>query len=118
MILIPGIAAFVPAYSLPNILFTGIFGFGLGIPAFVMMALGLFWKRNATAAAITMWVTFLASFVWEFTSLRAAVGLPGWFATPYMALILSLVLGLGLTAALGGKPGLVRKEATGAALGA
>ncbi|NMB40816.1 MAG: hypothetical protein GX996_02645 [Firmicutes bacterium] len=110
LIIVAGVGSVIPAYFLPHILLAGIFVFTLGIPLFIMMVSGLFWKRNSDAAFITMVVGIIVTFVWEYSGLATLLGTPGWFNSVYMTLFVSVILGVGLTALLPGKPGLLRKK--------
>lgn len=108
--IIAGVASVIPAYFLPHILLAGLFVFTLGIPLFIMMVTGLFWKRNSDVAFITMIAATIATFTWEYSSLGVLLGTPGWFNSVYLTLVVSVILGVGLTAILPGKPGLLTKK--------
>ena len=110
LIVVLALLALIPAYFLPHVILTGLFVFTFGIPLFVMMVTGLFWKRNSNVAFATMIAGAIGTFVWEYTSLSVLLSAPEWFSTPYFTLVISVILGLGLTAVLPGKPGLLVKN--------
>ncbi len=109
LILIVGLGAIVPAYFLPHMMLQGVFTFSLGMSLFGMMVIGLFWKRNSTAAFITMLISIIGSFIWEYSNLAAIIGAPGWFGSTYLNLIIILVFGVGLTYVLPGTKGFFAK---------
>ena len=116
LIVVAGVGSVIPAYFLPHILLAGLFVFTLGIPLFVMMVTGLFWKRNSNVAFITMVVAIIGTFTWEYSNLAALLGTPGWFNSVYLTLVISVILGVGLTAILPGKPGLLTKKRVAASV--
>ena len=81
-----------------------------------MMITGLFGKRNSNVAFITMIAGIIGTFTWEYSNLQFSLGMPGWFNSVYLTLFLSIILGIGLTAILPGKPGYLRKKRAGAAV--
>jgi len=107
LIVIGGLAALIPAYFLPHLLMAGLFLLSLGIPLFTMMVIGLFWKRNSTAAFLTMLISIIVSFIWEYSNIAILIGMPGWFGTTYILLVIAVIFGVGLTAILPGEKGLL-----------
>jgi len=87
-----------------------LFVFSLGVPLLSMMIIGLFWKRNSTAAFCTMVISVIASFIWEYSALARMLGMPGWFGTTYLNLVIAIVFGVGLTAVLPGEKGFMVKK--------
>jgi SSS family solute:Na+ symporter len=80
--------------------------FAWSAPVFVMIIVGLFWKRSTTAAVATMFIAWGVNIAWSFTGLPAWLGLQAFAQTnSYPTTATSLVVGLGLTAMLQGKPG-------------
>ena len=83
--------------------------FSWGVPIFVMIVIGLWWKRVTMA----MWTTFIVAWVlnclWTMTPLPAAVGLPG-LSNIYITCIVSVILGVVLTAAGKGEIGYFRAK--------
>lgn len=110
LIIVAGVGSIIPAYFLPHILLAGVFVFSLGIPLFVMMIIGLFWKRNSNVAFYTMIISLVVAFIWEYSNLPVLLSAPGWFNTAYLNLVISLVLGVGLTAVLPGEKGILVKK--------
>ncbi|MDI5922668.1 sodium:solute symporter family protein [Halomonas sp. LR5S13] len=118
MIVVLGVAAFLVAGYLPTIVEAINWLFAWMTPVFWMIIIGLFWKRSSAAATITMAVTWIVNSLWSFTSLPTSLGLE---STPnvYPCLVVSLVVGPGLTAVFGGKTGLFReRKSAGAPAGA
>lgn len=79
--------------------------FSFGIPVFVMAVIGIWWKRSEMATVITFVVTWIVVCIWSTFGLQDALGLAN-FHVNYISLIVSLVLGVILTAVLPGKKGL------------
>jgi SSS family solute:Na+ symporter len=79
--------------------------FSFGIPVFIMALLGVWWKRSEMAAVITIVVAWVAVCIWSTFGLQTTLGLDNFHVT-YISLIVSLVLGIILTAVLPGKKGL------------
>lgn len=110
IIVVAAVGSIIPAFIMPHMLLAALFVFTFGIPMFVMMVTGLFWKRNSNVAFITLIVAIIASFIWEYSGLGVLLGTPGWFNSVYLTLVISVILGVGLTAVLPGKPGLLTKK--------
>ena len=75
MIVIVGILAIVLCNFQPAVVTTINWIFTWGVPLFVMLVIGLCWKRNTTAAMITMFVSWIAncfSDPWPCSDSRAA----------------------------------------------
>ena len=79
--------------------------FSFGIPVFVMGVIGLWWKRSAKASIITFIVTWVAVCIWSTFGLQASLGWDN-FHVNYIALIVSVIVGVITTAACSGKKGL------------
>ncbi|MCD7948074.1 MAG: hypothetical protein LUG13_07265 [Oscillospiraceae bacterium] len=82
--------------------------FSFGIPLFVLYLCGQIWKISVPAAWITTVVAYAFNIYWTFWT-------PAWVTGPmalnmYPVCIISLVLGVGLTALLPGTPGLRTKK--------
>jgi SSS family solute:Na+ symporter len=80
-------------------------------PVFWLIVFGLFWKRSNVAATATLVVAWGLNSLWSFTPLAASLGMSG-VPNVYVTLAVSLVVGGILTAALDGKPGLLRQART------
>ncbi|MCD8149010.1 MAG: hypothetical protein LUE92_05470 [Clostridiales bacterium] len=61
-------------------------------------------KRSTVAAAITCFVSWIANVIWITCGLQDYLGMSN-FHQVYLCVIISLVLGVVLTAVLPGKPG-------------
>ncbi|MGB9887823.1 MAG: sodium:solute symporter family protein [Moorellales bacterium] len=104
VMLLLAVAAVIPSMTLPPIVAAILWLYAWSVPVTVFVILGLFWKRSPVAAAITWAVAWIANALWTFTGLSAALGLsslPG----IYVVLLVSIVLGIVLTAACQGEPG-------------
>jgi SSS family solute:Na+ symporter len=77
-------------------------------PVFWLILFGLFWKRSNVAATVTLIVAWGLNSLWSFTPLASMIGMTG-VPNVYVTLAVSLVVGGALTAALDGKPGLLRE---------
>ena len=108
MIVIVGILAIVLCNFQPTVVTTINWIFTWGVPLFVMLVIGLCWKRNTTATMITMFVSWIANIVWVTCGLQERLGMVN-FHQVYLCMIVSVILGLVLTAVLPGtKPGYFR----------
>ncbi|MCR5666552.1 MAG: sodium:solute symporter family protein [Eubacterium sp.] len=83
--------------------------FAFGIPIFVMVLLGLWWKRSTTAAVITFVVTWIAVCIWTTFGLQTTLGLAN-FHVDYISLLFSIPIGIITTAVCKGKPGYFRDK--------
>ncbi len=84
--------------------------FAWSAPIFVMIVLGLFWKRSTVAAMATMFAAWALNLAWSFTSLPAKLGLQVIAqSNAYPTTVVSVVVGVALTAVLAGKPGYFRE---------
>ena len=82
--------------------------FTWGVPMFVMLVIGLCWKRNTKAAVITYIVSWIANVIWVTCGLMDKLEMTN-FHQVYLCTIISVALGLILTAVLpGSKPGYFR----------
>ncbi|MGB9885989.1 MAG: sodium:solute symporter family protein [Moorellales bacterium] len=104
VMLILAVAAVVPSMALPPIVAAILWLYAWSVPVSVFLVMGLFWKRSPLAAGITWAVAWIANALWSFTGLPAAIGLPN-LPGIYIVLLISLVLGIVLTAVLRGEPG-------------
>lgn len=75
MIVIVGILAIVLCNFQPTVVTTINWIFTWGVPLFVMLVIGLCWKRNTTAAMITMFVSWIANIVWVICGLQERLGM-------------------------------------------
>ena len=108
MIVIVGIAAIALSSFQPAVVTTINWIFTWGVPMFVMLVIGLCWKRNTKAAVITYIVSWIANVVWITCGLMEKLNMTN-FHQVYLCTIISVVLGLVLTAVLpGSKPGYFR----------
>ncbi len=108
VIVIVGVLAIVLSNFQPTVVTTINWIFTWGVPMFVMMVIGLCWKRNAKAAVITYAVSWIANILWVTCGLQEKLGWMN-FHQVYLCTIISVVLGLVLTAVLPGtKPGFFR----------
>ena len=108
MIVIVGVLAIVLSNFQPTVVTTINWIFTWGVPMFVMMVIGLCWKRNTKAAVITYIVSWAANIIWITCGLQEKLGMMN-FHQVYLCTIISVVLGLVLTAVLpGSKPGFFR----------
>ena len=105
MIVIVGVLAIALSNFQPTVVTTINWIFTWGVPMFVMLVIGLCWKRNTKAAVITYVVSWVANIVWITCGLQERLGM-GNFHQVYLCTIISVVLGILLTAVLPGtKPG-------------
>lgn len=105
MIVIVGILAIILSNFQPTVVTTINWIFTWGVPMFVMLVIGLCWKRNTMAAIVTFFVSWIANIVWVTCGLMETLNLPN-FHQVYLCTIISVVLGVILTALLpGSKPG-------------
>ncbi len=84
--------------------------FSFGIPIFLMIFIGLFWKRSQKAAAITLAVTWGVSVLCTMTPFMEVVGIQ--MESTYLVLGVALLCGFGLTSALPGEVGYMRRGKT------
>ena len=77
-------------------------------PMFVMAVIGLWWKRNANAAVITMFVAWIANMIWTTFGLQNRLGATAIHGV-YVTLAVSLIVGIFLTGIMQGKPGLMKE---------
>ena len=108
MIVIVGVLAIILSNFQPSVVTTINWIFTWGVPMFVMMVIGLCWKRNTKAAVITYFVSWIANVVWITCGVQEKLGMMN-FHQVYLCTIISVVLGIVLTAVLPGtKPGYFR----------
>lgn len=89
--------------AIPTILWA----FSLAVPGFVFAHMAYLWKGSATAFKITVPITWIVTVISSFApQYLIRIGLPQWFAVNpvYPALLVSIVLGIILTALTEGKP--------------
>lgn len=105
MIVIVGVLAIALSTFQPTVVTTINWIFTWGCPLFVMLVIGLVWKRNTKAMVITCFVSWIANVVWITCGVQEMLGMVN-FHQVYLCTIISVVLGLILTAVLpGSKPG-------------
>ena len=107
-ILVLSVPAVLVAAYLPPVIQAINWLFAWLTPVFWLILFGLFWKRSNVAATITLIVAWGLNSLWSFTPLASMVGMSG-VPNVYVTLAVSLVVGGALTAALDGKPGLLRE---------
>lgn len=108
MIVVFGVIAIALSNFQPAVVTTINWIFTWAVPMFVMAVIGLWWKRNTKAALITMVISWIANVVYITCGVQAMLG-SDTFHQVYLCLIISLVMGILLTAVLpGGKPGLFK----------
>lgn len=105
VIVIVGVLAIALSNFQPSVVTTINWIFTWACPMFVMLVIGLCWKRNTKAVWVTYFVSWIANIVWITFDLQGKMGMPN-FHQVYLCTIISVVLGLVLTAVLpGSKPG-------------
>ncbi|MCR4420668.1 MAG: sodium:solute symporter family protein [Clostridia bacterium] len=104
VMLILAVAAVIPSMALPPIVAAILWLYAWSVPVSVSLVMGLFWKRSPLASGITWAVAWVANALWSFTGLPAALGVPN-LPGIYIVLLISLVLGIILTAVCKGEPG-------------
>ncbi len=108
MIVVFGLIAIGLSNFQPTVVTTINWIFTWAVPMFVMAVIGLWWKRNTKAAVITMVVSWIANVVYVTCGIQTILGSDN-FHSVYLCLIISVVLGIVLTAVLpGGKKGLLK----------
>ncbi|MCI8993504.1 MAG: sodium:solute symporter family protein [Eubacterium sp.] len=107
MIIVVGVLAICLANFQPTVVTTINWIFTWGVPLFVMMVIGLCWKRSTPAAIITFFVSWIANIIWITGGVMEKTGMTN-FHQVYLCTIISVVLGVILTAVLPGKPGYFR----------
>jgi SSS family solute:Na+ symporter len=76
-------------------------------PVFVLLFMGLFWKRSELAANVTLITAWIANCIWSFTPIASALGMGG-IHNVYLTVALSLVVSITLLTVCESKPGLYR----------
>ncbi|MDR1795916.1 MAG: sodium:solute symporter family protein [Clostridiales Family XIII bacterium] len=109
VIVVVGVAAICLSNFQPAVVSTINWIFTWAFPMFFMAIIGLFWKRSAKAAVITMFSSWAANVVWTTLGLQTALG-ADIIHGAYIAVAVSLGVGCTLTAALPGKPGYFKAE--------
>jgi len=99
-IIIAGLLALIPAFAMPSMIMEFLFICSLIAPTFFCLILGLFWRRNSTAAFITVIVAILCSCIWHYGNVGPAIGFPFWWVAMYTAIVVTIVLYVVLTLAL------------------
>ena len=103
------IMAIATARNLPPIVSAMSWLFAWMTPVFVLLILGLFWKRSAAAANVTLLSAWLANCLWTFTSLPKVLGMSG-VHNVYITLTVSLLVSVISLSAAKSKPGLYRQQ--------
>lgn len=103
IIIILALVAALFSVALPTILGAVAWQCSFVAPMFFLFVFGLFWKRSETAFVITIAVAWIVNCLWSFTSLPAALSLPA-DINAYVTIIITIVLGIILTAVMPGKP--------------
>lgn len=107
LIVVLAISAAAVGTFLPNILAALGWISSFLAPIFFLFLYGLYWKRSESAVAITVLVAWAVNFLWTFTSLPHALGLPG-DINAIVTIIIAIVLGGILTAIMPGKPSFMK----------
>lgn len=107
-IIVVGVLAVILSNSQPAVVPTINWIFTWAAPMFVMLIIGLCWKRNTPAAIITMFAAWIANMIWTTFGLQVALGATVVHGI-YITLLVTLVFGIILTAVLPGKPGLFKE---------
>ncbi|MDR1572174.1 MAG: sodium:solute symporter family protein [Clostridiales Family XIII bacterium] len=110
VIIVVGIIAIGLSNFQPQVVSTINWIFTWAFPIFVMTVIGLFWKRSTVAAVVTMFAAWVANIVWTTFGLQAALHAEIVHGA-YIAIAISLVVGIALTGALPGKKGYFRENA-------
>jgi SSS family solute:Na+ symporter len=101
------IMAITTARNLPPIVSAMSWLFAWLTPVFVLLFLGLFWRRSVIAANLTLLTAWVANCLWSFTPLAANIGMAG-VHNVYLTLVLSLVVSVTVLSLGEYKPGLYR----------
>lgn len=109
LIITLAIIAMSVAAFLPPILAAMNWLFSWLVPIFWVVLFGLFWKRNTKVAMATLIAAWIANSLWSFSSISAALGLPG-DINPYVTLLVTLMVGVVGNLVLDGKPGFFKSE--------
>lgn len=105
VIVIVGVLAIVLSSFQPTVVTTINWIFTWNVPFFIMLIVGICWKRNTKATVITCIVSWIANIVWVTLDLQTTLGMSN-FHQVYLCTIISLVLGIVLTLVVPGtKPG-------------
>lgn len=108
IVLFGGVAVCVSTFQ-PAVISAINWIFSWGAPLFVMIVIGLFWKRVKAA----MWATFIVAWVvnclWTMTPLPNVVGLPN-LSNVYITLLVSVIVGVIATAVGKGEIGLFKGD--------
>ncbi|MCC8123135.1 MAG: sodium:solute symporter family protein [Oscillospiraceae bacterium] len=108
-IVIVGILAIALSNFQPTVVTTINWVFTWAFPMFIMVIIALFWKRSTPAAVITMFASWIGNVVWTTFGLQAALGATSVHGA-YIAVAISLLFGVVLTAILPGKPGFFKES--------
>jgi SSS family solute:Na+ symporter len=107
-IVIIGIAAVVLCNSQPTVVTTINWIFTWAVPLFVMMVIGLTWKRNTVAVVITFFAAWITNMIWTTFGLQSRLGADTIHGV-YVTLAVTLIFGIILTAVLPGRQGLFKE---------
>jgi SSS family solute:Na+ symporter len=100
------VLASVVATRLPPIIAAVNWIFAWSVPIFVLIVIGLHWKKSSVAAVSTLAISWVVNFLWSFAGLPQLLDMERWAtANVHVALVVSLVAGIGLTAILKGESG-------------
>lgn len=109
VLVILGVLAIAISGLQPNVIHAINWIFSWLIPVFVLCIIGLFWKRSAGAAISTMVVSWIINCLWSMTSFPENIGLAN-VHNAFVALAVSIILGLVLTAMLPGSQGFFKEK--------
>jgi len=104
-----GAIAMAVAAFLPPIIAAMNWLFSWLVPIFWVVIFGLVWKRNSTVAVITLVAAWVANTLWSFTSLPEVMGMAN-VISPYVTLVVTLVLGVTLNIVMRGEPGYFKSD--------
>jgi SSS family solute:Na+ symporter len=106
IIVVAAVLAIAATTMMPAIINGANWAFAWLCPIFWISIYALFWKRSNLAAGITLAASWLCVVLWTFTPFSNVLSMP----IPYLTLIISIVLGVVLTAILPGKPGYFKER--------
>lgn len=95
IIILLGLIAMAAANALPPIVNGVNWLFAWLVPVFWIVIYGLFWKRSATVAGITLVVSWIVNLLWSFTSLPQILNMAN-IQNGYVTFFIAIVLGGGL----------------------
>lgn len=108
-IVVVGVVAIALSNFQPQVVSAINWVFTWAFPMFIMVVIGLFWKRSTVAAVSTMFASWIANVIWTTLGLQTALGADAVHGA-YIATGVSLLFGIVLTAVLPGKMGYFKAQ--------